>query len=265
MIRLAVDCEAVVRQLRIAFRLASAADSPCNCHRRQRRRPDGGGVLPGRGCAAAGNERGADVAGYRQRLCRRGGKQGERAEQQRGSGWEVQTGARCPNLSTPYELSTGIRLGPGKHTRAPSPVRGKRILRQKKRVLRQKKRVLMIECLSSPLERRIPGVPAATGRDRLPPGHPQRCHPLLPAQEPALRARFDGAHLETRASSAGARSCTTRSWRPRRSTGCSTATTSSTSAATATGCGATWSSPGPSPRPQRGPSPQRGRDENAGS
>ena len=196
MIRLAVDCEAVVRQLRIAFRLASAADSPCNCHRRQRRRPDGGGVLPGRGCAAAGDERGADVAGYRQRLCRRGGKQGERAEQQRGSGWEVQTGARCPNLSTPYELSTGIRLGPRKHTRAPSPVRGKRILRQKKRVLRQKKRVLMIECLSSPLERRIPGVPAATGRDRLPPGHPQRCHPLLSAHGPALRARFDGAHLE---------------------------------------------------------------------
>ena len=191
-----VDYEAVVRQLRIAFRLASATDPTVDFHRRQRRRPDGGGILPGRGCAAAGDERGADVAGYRQRLCRRGGKQGERAEQQRGSGWEVQTGARCPNLSTPYELSTGIRLGPRKHTRAPSPVRGKRILRQKKRVLRQKKRVLMIECLSSPLERRIPGVPAATGRDRLPPGHPQRCHPLLPAHGPALRARFDGAHLE---------------------------------------------------------------------
>ncbi len=93
-------------------------------------------------------------------------------------------------------MSTASRLGPRKHTRAPSPVRGKRILRQEKRILRQKRRVLMIEFLSSPLARRIPGVPAATGRDRLPPGHPQRCHPLLPAHEPALRARFDGAHLE---------------------------------------------------------------------
>ena len=42
-----------------------------------------------------------------------------------------------------------------------------------------------------------PGAPGRR-RDRLPPGHPERCHPLLPARQPALRARLDGAHLEPR-------------------------------------------------------------------
>lgn len=57
-----------------------------------------------------------------------------------------------------------------------------------------------------------------------------------------------------------ARSCTTRSWRPRCSTGCSTAATSSISAATATGCDATWNSPRRSIRPLPGPSPQDMRE-----
>ncbi len=63
----------------------------------------------------------------------------------------------------------------------------------------------------------------------------------------------------TRASSAGARSCTTRSWPPPCWTVCSTAATSSTSAATATGCGATPNSPRRSTQPPPGPCPPNAR------
>ena len=101
---------------------------------------------------------------------------------------------------------------------------------------------------------------------RAPKGRGTKSPPWVPQFAAANPSSSTGAmntprrrQLRPRASSGGARSRTTRSWPPRRWTGCSTAATSLTSGATATECGATWNSPRLSTRPLLVPSPRTKR------